>query len=231
MPFPLAVRAVFLDLDGTLIDTAHDLTDAANAMLTGYGLAPYDIDAIRSFVGRGLPNLVQRCLDGRSSGAGASGVLPSHAEALARFRECYRVTNGRHATLYPGVLSGLQQLRAMRLPLGCVTNKAAAFTRPLMETTGIAAYFAEVVCGDTLPKSKPDPLPLLHLCERFGIAPNEAVLIGDSRNDIAAARAAGCPVFCVPYGYNEGVAVRAEDCDAIVPTLEAAARLLTPVQP
>jgi phosphoglycolate phosphatase len=220
MKFPLAVRAVMIDLDGTLLDTALDLTDAANAMLREFALAEYDVETIRTFIGRGLPNLVQRCLDGRAATA------PPHPLALASFRSHYREINGRHATLYPGVVEGLRTLRAKGLPLACVTNKASDFTLPLLERIGLAGYFEQVVCGDTLPRNKPDPLPLLHICEHFGIAPHQALLIGDSLNDVTAARAAGCPVFCVPYGYNEGRPVQELDCDAIVSTLEAAAALV-----
>jgi len=220
MKFPLAVCAVMIDLDGTLLDTALDLTEAANAMLHEFSLAEYDVDTIRTFIGRGLPNLVQRCLDGQAATA------PSHAEALASFRNYYREISGRHATLYPGVVEGLRALRAKDLRLACVTNKASDFTLPLMERSGLAGWFEQVVCGDTLAKSKPDPLPLLHICERFDIAPRQALLIGDSLNDVNAARAAGCPVFCVPYGYNEGRPVQELACDAIVASLEAAAALL-----
>jgi len=220
MKFPLALRAVMIDLDGTLLDTALDLTEAANAMLREFNLAEHGVDTIRSFIGRGLPNLVQRCLDDQTA------VVPPHALALASFRSHYREISGRHATLYPGVVEGLRALRDKGLRLACVTNKASDFTLPLLERSGLAGWFEQVVCGDTLEKSKPDPLPLLHICERFGIAPHQALLIGDSLNDVNAARAAGCPVFCVPYGYNEGRPVQELACDAIVASLEAAAALV-----
>lgn len=222
MTFPLAVRTVMLDLDGTLLDTAFDLSEAANAMLRDFGLMEYDVDAIRSFIGRGLPNLVQRCLDGQTS----SGTLPAHTAAMDKFRSHYREISGRHATCYPGVIEGLNAMRAMHLPLACVTNKASEFTQPLLERSGLADYFTQVVCGDTLARNKPDPLPLLHICTGFGIAPSQALMIGDSRNDVIAARAAGCPVFCVPYGYNEGRPVQELACDAIVASLEAAVALI-----
>lgn len=216
------VRAVMVDLDGTLLDTAEDLAAAANAMLAEYGRAPLELAAVRSYIGRGIANLVRRCF-----GDAASAELP--ADAVDCFRRHYRITNGRQARIYPGVVEGLRAMHGLGLPLACVTNKASDFALPLLETTGLARWFALKVCGDTLAKIKPDPLPLLHICERFGVAPGEALLIGDSLNDVRAARAAGCPVVCVPYGYNEGAAVRAQDCDAIVPSLEAAARLLLPV--
>jgi len=114
----------------------------------------------------------------------------------------------------------------MQLPLACVTNKSGRFTIPLLEQLGIARYFEQVIAGDALPQKKPDPAQLLHACRAFGIAPREMLMIGDSVNDAQAARAAGCPVFCVTYGYNEGQDVRALDVDAIVPSLIEAKRLI-----
>jgi phosphoglycolate phosphatase len=124
------------------------------------------------------------------------------------------------------VIEGLDALRAQGFPLACVTNKAGRFTRPLLDQVGLAPYFTEVVAGDSLPRKKPDPLPLLHVCDRLGIAPRDMLMIGDSLNDAQAARAAGCPVFCVTYGYNEGHDVRELDIDAIVASLIDATRLI-----
>lgn len=214
------VRAVLIDLDGTLLDTAADLTAAANAMLADYGAAPLSVDTIRSYIGRGIANLVQRCF----------ADAPTPPEAVERFRHHYRRANGQAAYVYPGVLEGLNAMRAAGFALACITNKAQDFVPPLLQATGLAAFFDQVICGDTLARAKPDPLPLLHACHLLGVAPHEALMIGDSLNDVHAARAAGCAVFCVPYGYAEGASVRAEDCDAIVPTLEAAARLLMPLK-
>jgi phosphoglycolate phosphatase len=128
--------------------------------------------------------------------------------------------------IYPGVIEGLRALRAMQMPLACVTNKAERFTLALLEQLQLERYFECIIAGDTLPQKKPDPEPLLHACRGFGIAPVEMLMIGDSMNDAQAARAAGCPVFCVTYGYNEGRDVRELDVDAIVPSLIAAARLI-----
>lgn len=213
-----------IDLDGTLLDTALDLTEAANAMLREFGRPECDVASIRTFIGRGLHNLVKRCLAGQIGAAEDS--TPPPEEAMACFRRHYRESNGRHATVYPGVVEGLRAMQDKGLRLACVTNKATDFTLPLLARSDLAGWFEQVVCGDTLVMAKPDPMPLLHICQQFGIGPGEALLIGDSLNDVRAARAAGSPVFCVPYGYNEGMAVRETDCDAIVPSLEAAARLV-----
>jgi len=221
--FPLRVKAVLIDLDGTLLDTIPDLAVAANHMLEALGEPPLDTEVIRTFVGKGIPNLVKRTLARNLAGE----VEESRFEhALPIYERCYAAVNGRHTTIYPGVMAGLERLRQSGFPLGCVTNKAMRFTRPLLEATGLAAYFSEVVAGDTLPKKKPDPEPLLYACDKFGVAPHDMLMIGDSLNDAQAARAAGCPVFCVTYGYNEGHDVRELDVDAIVSTLEEATRLI-----
>ena len=221
--FPLRVKAVTIDLDGTLVDSVPDLAVAANLMLRELGQAELSPSLIRTFVGKGVPRLVERALAGALDGSIEKGAL---AAALPVFERFYAEVNGRHTTIFAGVTEGLDALRAADLPLACVTNKAARFTAPLLERLGIARYFAHVIAGDTLPRKKPDPAPLLYACRQFGIAPAEMLMIGDSMNDAEAARAAGCPVFCVPYGYNEGRDVRVLDVDAIVGTLLEAARFI-----
>jgi len=221
--FPLRVRAVTIDLDGTLADSVPDLAAAANTMLRELGRTELSESTIRTFVGKGIPRLVERALAGALDGTVEPSVLDV---ALPLFERCYSEVNGKHTTIFPGVQEGLKAFRAARLPLACVTNKAEQFTLPLLEQLGIAHYFSQVVAGDTLPQKKPDPAPLLYACSHLGVRPAEMLIIGDSMNDVEAARAAGCPVFCVSYGYNEGQDVRALDVDAIVPTLFAATRLI-----
>ena len=213
-----------IDLDGTMLDTVADLAIAVNLMLTRLGRQPLDEALVRNFVGKGIPNLVQRALVGRMEGEVDPDLF---ARALPVYLDCYESVNGKHTLLYPGVLEGLDALKRAGFPLACVTNKSERFTLPLLKQMKLADYFAVVVSGDTLPKKKPDPLPLTHACKELGIAPREMLMIGDSLNDTLAARAAGCPVFCVPYGYNEGHDVRELDVDAIVETLLVAATLIT----
>ena len=222
--FPLPVKAVMIDLDGTMLDTVADLAVAVNLMLKQLGRAPLAEEQVRNFVGKGIPNLVGRAL---TSALSAEPDAALFERALPLYLDCYASVNGKHTTMYPGVREGLDALRRAGFPLACVTNKSERFTLPLLKQMQLAEYFAVVIAGDTLPKKKPDPLPLIHACERLAIAPREMLMIGDSLNDTIAARAAGCPVFCVPYGYNEGMAVRDLDVDAIVETLFEAITLIT----
>lgn len=219
------VRAVLLDLDGTLLDTVLDLHAAANGMLADLGRRPVAIEDIRAYVGRGIPNLVKRVLAGNLEAA--DDPAPPPGDALASFRRHYGEVNGRAAKPFPGVMEGLMALKAANLPLGVITNKAAAFTGPLLERTGLAPYMSVVVSGDQLPRPKPDPMPVIWACGRLGVSPADVVLIGDSVHDFKAGRAAGCRVWLVPYGYNEGQDVRGLECDAIVATILEAASLIT----
>ena len=221
MKFPLRVRAVTIDLDGTLLDTIPDLAAASNAMLSELGRPTLDVELIRTFVGKGIARLVERTLD-------AAGVTdePTRTRAHEVFDRHYQALNGRHTTLYPGVKEALDTFRAESIPLACITNKAGRFTTPLLAMAGLASYFETVVAGDTLAQKKPHPAPLLHAAEHFRIAPGEMLMIGDSVNDTQAARAAGCPVFCVTYGYNEGGNVRDLDTDALIGSLVEATRLV-----
>ena len=221
--FPLPVKAVMIDLDGTLVDSIPDLAAAANMMLAALGRPALDIELIRTFVGKGIPRLVERTLCAAMDGTPDPELM---ARALPVFERSYAEVNGRHTTVYPGVKSGLAALEEQGFPLACVTNKSMRFTEPLLEMVGLAAHFRKVVAGDTLARKKPDPAPLLYACEAFRIAPHDMLMIGDSVNDTEAARAAGCPVFCVTYGYNEGRDVHTLDTDAVIGTLQEAAGLI-----
>jgi len=223
MPLTPGIAALMIDLDGTLLDTVPDLAAASGRMLAALGLPGRTHEEIRSFIGNGIPALVQCCLQ---ASAGAARVEALQTEALALYYDFYSDESGRRTTVYPGVFEGLAQFGAMRLRLACVTNKAARFTLPLLEKTGLAPYFELVVSGDTLARKKPDPMQLDYICAAFALAPEKVLLIGDSANDALAARAAGCPVLCVSYGYSEGGEVHNLDCDAIVGSLSEAAMIL-----
>jgi phosphoglycolate phosphatase len=215
---PLPVRSVTIDLDGTLLDTVPDLHAAANATLAELGLSACSEDHIRRSVGRGIPHLIGCFLP-----SGNAALLERATEI---FRHHYAAINGRSAKPYPGVIAGLEQFRRRGFRMAVITNKSAAFTEPLLVSSGLAKYFEFAISGDTLAEKKPHPQPLLHACERMDSAPAWNLHIGDSRHDAACARAAGSPVFLVPYGYNEGEDVRNLDCDAIVASLDQAGDLI-----
>ena len=210
------IRSITIDLDGTLLDTAPDLGAAANAMLVELGHTPYPLATITEFVGRGIPSLVARCLPDLDEAA--------QAQALTIFRKYYAIENGRRSRLYDGVLDALAAFRQAGIPMAVVTNKAAAFTDPLLQITELAPWFEFAISGDSLSEKKPHPAQLLHACERFGTLPQENLHLGDSATDAAAARAAGCPVLLVSYGYDAGEPVQDVDCDGIVTSLLDVAR-------
>lgn len=218
------VQAVLLDLDGTLLDTAADLAAAANAMLSELGRPPASLDEVTRCIGKGITRLIERLLTGSPD---ASADQQELAAAQAIYERHYTRTNGLAAQCYPGVLEGLRAFGAMGLPRACVTNKPGVFAQGLLARTGLAAHFELVVGGDTLAGKKPDPMQLLHACAHFGVAPEATLMIGDSANDAAAARAAGCQIWCVPYGYNEGKPPETLDCDRLVASLAQAAELVS----
>ncbi len=224
MKFPLPIAAAMIDLDGTLLDTIADLHVATNEMRVALDLAPLPEARVRVFIGKGLARLIKRALTDDLDGE-PDAALFARGEAV--FHERYTAVNGRCTTIYPGVREGLAAFQAMGLPLACVTNKAVRYARPLLEQQGLAGFFGLLVGGDTLPVRKPDPGPLLHACRHFGVAPGAMLMVGDSHNDVEAAHAAGCPVFCVSYGYSEGVDVRTLRVDAIVNSLMDATALVT----
>jgi len=220
----VAVKAVLLDLDGTLLDTVLDLHAAACGMLADLGRPPVAVEEIRAYVGRGIPNLVKRVLAGKLEAA--DDPNPPPADALASFKKHYEHFNGRAAKPFPGVIEGLDAFKAMGLPMGVITNKAQAFTMPLLERTGLMPYMQVAVAGDQLPKPKPDPMPLVWACGRMNVSPTDTLMIGDSLHDFHAGRNAGCKVFLVPYGYNEGQDVNGLAADAIVESILAATVLI-----
>jgi phosphoglycolate phosphatase len=221
--FPLAVRAVMIDLDGTLLNTAPDLADAANRMLAEMQRPQVPIETIMTYIGNGVDRLIKRVLTGEMYAEPDAALF---AEAKPIYERHYLEGVSRYSRPFPGVVEGLDALKKAGYHLACITNKAGKFTVPLLKDTGLHDYFELILAGDALPKTKPDPLPLLHACEKFGIKPEEMLLIGDSTNDAQAARAAGCHVFCVPYGYNHGEPVEKLDLDRVVASILEASQLI-----
>lgn len=223
MPKFQNIQAAIIDLDGTMLNTAPDFLVAINRMREEFLLAPLDLTTITHFVGKGSENLIQRVL---ATDFNEAEVTQHFAQAMASYQKHYLAINGNYSTLYPEVIEGLQALKAQGLRLACVTNKPIAFTTPLLAKMGLSEFFSVVYGGDSLARKKPDPLPLLQVCLDFHLAPTQVVAIGDSSNDAKAARAAGCPVLTVPYGYNHGEAVQTIESDGIVETLLSAAQFL-----
>jgi phosphoglycolate phosphatase len=169
-----------------------------------------------------VQNLVARSLEATG---GATGQEEAHA--LEVFEGHYLAGIADRTRPYAGVVEGMEALARAGIPMGCVTNKAARFTEPLLERTGLMRFMRVVVSGDTVANKKPHPEPMLHAAARLGVEPSEALMVGDSLNDVAAAKAAGCPVVVVPYGYREGLPVEELGADAVFATVEAAAKSIT----
>jgi phosphoglycolate phosphatase len=223
-PGATAIRAAIVDLDGTMLDTVPDFEAALNRMRAGLDLAPITQERIKPMVGKGSEKLIRDVL---ALDFDADRIEQLFDQAMAAYQRHYLAINGDRSVLYDGVLAGLDALRGLGLRLACVTNKPIAFTTPLLAQKGLAPFFELVYGGDSLARKKPDPLPLLQVCEDFGVDPAEVVAIGDSSNDAEAARAAGCFVLTVPYGYNHGRPVQEIDSDGIVNSLFDAATLIS----
>jgi phosphoglycolate phosphatase len=204
---------ILIDVDGTLVDSVPDLAYCVDAMMTQIGRPPHGEAKVRNWVGNGVERLVRRALtgslDGEPSEADFAGAYPV-------FLDLYSRNTSQRSRLYPGVREGLDMLKSAGYPLGCVTNKAAQFTEPLLRNLGVRDDFAIVISGDTLPRKKPDPEPLLHAAGFFGVAPQSSLMIGDSVSDVRAARAAGFQIICVSYGYNHGMDIRDAMPDAVI---------------
>lgn len=220
--FPLPISAILLDLDGTLLHSSPELAEAANRMLCDMGRAPVSQDLLMSYIGNGVSWLVKRALTGDMH---AEPDTALYEQAMPIFDRHYREL--LTSKPFDGVIDGLDAMKAAGYRLGCITNKSEKYTGPLLKNSGLADYFEIVVCGDTLPEKKPHPMPLLHAAKFLGAQPEQALMIGDSRHDVAAARAAGCPVFCVPYGYNHGKPVVGLGMDAEIATLPDTLKLIT----
>ena len=220
--FQLDISAIVIDLDGTLLHTAPELSEAANRMLREMDYAPVSPELLASYIGNGISWLVKRALTGDMH-ATPDAALFDHA--LPIFEKHYTELLLRSKP-FDGVIAGLDAMKAAGFRLGCVTNKLARYTEPLLQGVGLAKYFEIVISGDTLAEKKPHPMQLLHAAKFFGVPVEKLLLIGDSLSDTLAARAAGCPVFCVPYGYNHGEPAETLDQDAVIKNLAAALPLI-----
>jgi phosphoglycolate phosphatase len=205
--------AAIIDLDGTLVDTVGDFEVALRLALADLGWPPVSRDFVLRTIGKGSEHLLTMTL----AEVGAPAAL--HAQAWSRYQHHYLAINGQHSTVYQGVFDGLNALRSAGLKLACLTNKPTAFALPLLAAKGLDGYFTAVFGGDAFARKKPDPLPLLETCKSLGSLPTRTLMVGDSSNDAAAARAAGCPVVLVSYGYNHGEPAARAHPDAVLDSL------------
>ena len=213
-------QAVLFDLDGTLVDSAPDLTTAVNRMLADLARPAIAERQVREWIGNGARRLVARALAGQRD---LQAEPPGTEAALGHFFRHYQVCLHDRTTLYPGVHAALTALQGLGLALGIVTNKPAAFTGPLLAAMDLARFMGVSVSGDTLAVKKPDPAPVQHAADRLGIPVRDCVFVGDSRADAEAARAAGARMIRVPWGYPGGPEAFADHPDLPVLTLEALA--------
>ena len=213
---PVPADAVIVDLDGTLVDTLGDFEVALNAMLADLQLPCVEREDVRRWVGRGSEHLIA-CALTHTTGQPDGGLA---APGWLHYQRHYARINGRHSAVYPGALDALQAWQHRGLLLACLTNKPAAFARSLLRMKGLEGCFVRVFGGDDFPEKKPHPLPVLKTCEALGTVPQRTLVVGDSRNDAQAGRAAGCPVVLVTYGYNHGEPVTGVDADGWVASMQ-----------
>ena len=217
---------VLFDLDGTLVDSSPDLAYSADSMLEQLGMPRRGEECIRNWIGNGIERLVKRALTGEMH---AEPDAALYKNAMPIFLEIYEQNACVLSRCYDGVKDSLNYLREHHYRTGCVTNKATRFTNILLQSLGIHDDFDIIISGDTLAKKKPDPMQLLHAAEHFKVSPDRSLMVGDSINDVEAARAAGFQILCVTYGYNLGQDIRATNPDAVVDTLGELPSLLNTI--
>lgn len=207
---------ILCDLDGTMIDSAPDLADCIDILLPRLGLPQRGEEAVRMWIGNGIERLLHRALTNDLDGSASPDLFSA---ALPQFLELYAIHNNLRSRVYPGVDELLAKLRDSGIALACVTNKATRFVLPLLDHFQLTQYFPLIVAGDTLPAKKPNPAPLLYAANYFQIPVANCLMLGDSINDIQAARAAQFAIICVSYGYNHGADIRTSFPDAVIDSL------------
>jgi phosphoglycolate phosphatase len=209
-------KLVLIDLDGTLVDSVPDLAYCVDEMMRALGREPRGVEKVRGWVGNGVDRLVMRAL---TDTLWEDPEEDEYEAAHTIYMKLYAANTSGRSHLYDGVLDGIDYLKSEGFKVGCVTNKAEAFTVPLLKDMGIYDKFDVVVSGDTTPKKKPDPMPLLHAANQLKVKAADCLMVGDSMHDVQAARSAGFQVVCVPYGYNHGVDIREANPDAVIDSL------------
>ena len=207
---------ILIDVDGTLVDSVPDLAYCVDELMMQLGRPTHGADKVRNWVGNGVERLCRRALVGQLDGEPSD---EDFEKAYPIFVELYSENTSKRSHLYPGVREGLEYLKSQGYKLGCVTNKAAQFTIPLLKDLGVHDEFEVIVCGDELPEKKPHPMPLLHAAEKMGVTPEQSLMLGDSMSDVKAARAAGFQIICMSYGYNHGEDIRDYNPDAVIDSM------------
>lgn len=216
-------KMILIDVDGTLVDSVPDLAYCVDELMKALGREPHGEAKVRDWVGNGVERLCRRALVGQLDGEPSDEEF---ARAYPIFLDLYAENTSKRSCLYPGVREGIDYLKSQGYMLGCVTNKAARFTLPLLKDLGLHDEFAIVVSGDTLAKKKPDPMPLLHAAEHLGVTAEQSLMLGDSQSDVKAARAAGFKIICMSYGYNHGEDIRSYNPDAVIDSMVELKNLL-----
>ena len=216
-------KMILIDVDGTLVDSVPDLAYCVDEMMKAIGREPHGETKVRDWVGNGVERLTRRALIGQLDGEPSD---EDFAKGYPIFLELYKDNTSKRSCLYPGVREGLDYMKSQGYRLGCVTNKDAQFTIPLLKGLGIYDEFGIVVSGDTLPVKKPDPQPLLHAAAHFGVGAEDSLMLGDSKSDVTAARNAGFQIVCMSYGYNHGEDIRNYHPDAVIDSMEELKMLL-----
>ena len=209
-------KMILIDVDGTLVDSVPDLAYCVDEMMKALGREPHGEAKVRDWVGNGVERLTRRALIGQLDGEPSD---EDFAKGYPIFLELYKDNTSKRSCLYPGVREGLDYMKSQGYRLGCVTNKDAQFTIPLLKGLGIYDEFGIVVSGDTLPVKKPDPQPLLHAAAHFGVGAEDSLMLGDSKSDVTAARNAGFQIVCMSYGYNHGEDIRNYHPDAVIDSM------------
>jgi phosphoglycolate phosphatase len=204
---------ILIDLDGTLIDSVPDLAYCVDEMMKQLGMPLRGEEAVGNWVGNGVQRMVERALINDLDGMPEPELME---KAYPIFLDLYKDNTSKRSCVYEGVVEGIEWMKAQGYRVACVTNKAEAITIPLLKDKGLYDYFEVVVSGDTCEEKKPHPMPLLHAAEQLGVAPENALMIGDSKSDVKAARAAGFHIFCMTYGYNHGEDIRNYEPDAVM---------------
>jgi len=224
-----AFDLVMFDLDGTLVETAPEIADAVNDLLRDQQLPEVPEHLIRAWIGHGTRELLLHAY------THATGLEEDTARRtgtldilMPRFSAFYAARSGQRSRLYPDVLDTLRALRAAQVRSAVVTNKEQRFASQVLMAHGIRHYFDMVIAGDTLEAKKPDPLPVRYCLDAFKVRTDRALFVGDSEIDVATARAAGVPIWAVPYGYNHGKPIALAAPDRVIPTVAAVAQALQP---